>query len=211
MSSIERVSTGNPEADLILGGGFLANSINIVMGEPGTGKTLFAEQLLFRNADGQRPGLYLTTLSEPLSKVVAYLQQFEFYDENKLGTAVIYDDLGPVLAKDGPEALILRIREAIETSGPKIIVIDSFKAVHDLSSSVPRMRRLVSDLAGLLSAYDTTTFLPWRTESSSSLGRSDPRPTNASSGSASCGGAVISKAFTGFASLRLGWRCIPAW
>jgi circadian clock protein KaiC len=166
MSSIERVSTGNPEADLILGGGFLANSINIVMGEPGTGKTLFAEQLLFRNADGQRPGLYLTTLSEPLSKVVAYLQQFEFYDENKLGTAVIYDDLGPVLAKDGPEALILRIREAIETSGPKIIVIDSFKAVHDLAGSEPERRRLVSSLAGLLSAYATTTFLvgEYRTE-----------------------------------------------
>jgi circadian clock protein KaiC len=52
-----------------------------------------------------------------------------------------------------------RIREAIQTIEPCLIVIDSFKAVHDLSSSVPEMRRLVSDLAGLLSAYATTTFL----------------------------------------------------
>jgi circadian clock protein KaiC len=159
MNSVGRVSTGNPEADLILGGGFLANSINVIMGEPGTGKTLFAEQLLFRNADGGRPVLYLTTLSEPLSKVVTYLQLFDFYDETKLGTEIIYDDVGALLGKEGPGALLPRIREAIETLGPKIIVIDSFKAVHDLSTSVPRMRRLVSDLAGLLSAYDTTTFL----------------------------------------------------
>jgi circadian clock protein KaiC len=153
------VSTGNREADLILDGGFPANSINILMGEPGTGKTLFAEQLMFRNATGERPVLYLTTLSEPLSKVITYLQQFGFYDEGKLGTDVVYDDLGPALAAGGPEALLSRIQDAIETIQPKIIVIDSFKAIHDLSESVPAMRRLISDLAGLLSAYATTTFL----------------------------------------------------
>ena len=159
MNSPGRVSTGNQQADMILGGGFLANSINVIMGEPGTGKTLFAEQLLFRNATGGRPLLYLTTLSEPLSKVVTYLQLFEFYDETKLGTEIVYDDVGSLLAKEGAGALLPRLREAIETTGPKIIVIDSFKAIHDLSTSPPRMRRLVSDLAGLLSAYDTTTFL----------------------------------------------------
>jgi circadian clock protein KaiC len=144
---------------MILGGGFVSNSINVIMGEPGTGKTLFAEQLLFKNAEEGRPVLYLTTLAEPLSKVVTYLQRLAFYDESKLGTEIVYDDVGSLLAREGPGALLVRLREAIETLGPKIIVIDSFKAIHDLSASVARMRRLVSDLAGLLSAYDTTTFL----------------------------------------------------
>ena len=70
----ERMSSGNAEADYILGGGFPANSINIVMGHPGSGKTIFAEQLIFHNADADRPILYFTTLSEPLAKVVRYLQ-----------------------------------------------------------------------------------------------------------------------------------------
>jgi circadian clock protein KaiC len=155
----ERVSTGNSEADRILEGGFPVNSINVLMGEPGTGKTLFAEQLLFANAGDDRPSLYLTTLSEPLSKVVTYLQNFQFYDENKMGTAVVYEDVGALLTKEGPEALLGRVREAIETIGPKIIVIDSFKAIHDLSVSDSDRRRLVSSLAGLLGAYATTTFL----------------------------------------------------
>jgi circadian clock protein KaiC len=72
---------------------------------------------------------------------------------------VVYDDVGSALASDGPDALLGRVREAIETIGPKIIVIDSFKAVHDLAGSPPSMRRLISSLAGLLSAYATTTFL----------------------------------------------------
>jgi circadian clock protein KaiC len=32
-----RIGTGNPQADLVLGGGLPANSINIVMGQAGTG------------------------------------------------------------------------------------------------------------------------------------------------------------------------------
>ena len=155
----QRISSGNSEADRVLGGGFPSNSINILMGEPGTGKTLFAEQLLFANANGGRPVLYLTTLSEPLSKMVTYLQFLPFYDESKLGTAVVYEDIGELLASAGVSALVPRIREAITELGPSIIVIDSFKAIHDLSPSVPEMRRLISELAGLLSAYATTTFL----------------------------------------------------
>jgi circadian clock protein KaiC len=38
-------------------------------------------------------------------------------------------------------------------------VIDSFKALHDISPSMSEMRRVVHDLAGLLTAYDTTAFL----------------------------------------------------
>jgi circadian clock protein KaiC len=155
----KRVTTGNPEADRILDGGFPPNSINILMGEPGTGKTLFAEQLLFANANGDRPCLYLTTLSEPLSKVVTYLQQFRFYDEEKMGTAVLYEDIGALLIQKGPEALLTRLQEAIETIGPKVIVIDSFKAIHDLSSSEVDRRRMAASLGGLLGAYGTTTFL----------------------------------------------------
>jgi circadian clock protein KaiC len=156
---LPRVSTGNPGADEILGGGFPSNSINIIMGAPGTGKTLFAQQLALYNADPARPVLYLTTLSEPLAKVVTYLQQLPFYDEGKVGTGVRYDDLSEALVKQGITALVSRLRESIKQVSPKIIIIDSFKAVHDLSTSVADMRRFVADLAGLLTAYDTTTFL----------------------------------------------------
>jgi circadian clock protein KaiC len=157
--TVERMSVGNAEADYILGGGFPENSINIIMGHPGSGKTIFAEQLIFHNAGAERPILYFTTLSEPLAKVVRYLQGFRFFDEMKLGTQVIYEDVGPQLARDGAPALIPLLQNAIRTLSPKIIVIDSFKAVHDLAPSVAERRRMVYEMTALLTAYGTTAFL----------------------------------------------------
>jgi circadian clock protein KaiC len=156
---LPRIHTGSTQVDRILGGGFPANSINMIMGEPGTGKTLFAQQLVFHNAGDDRPILYLTTLSEPLTKVVKYLQGFTFFDETRLGSTVIYDEVGTELAEEGVEALVPKVKERIKTLGPKIIVIDSFKALHDIAPSLAAMRRVVHDLAGLLTAYDTTAFL----------------------------------------------------
>src|SRR5438105_4978577 len=102
--SFERVPTGNPHADDILGGRFPVDSTNAVMGQPGTGKTIFVEQLVSHNAADDRPILYCTTMSEPLAKVVRFLQQFPFFDESKVGTQVIYEDIGGELATGGIDA-----------------------------------------------------------------------------------------------------------
>ncbi|TFY98763.1 ATPase domain-containing protein [Ramlibacter rhizophilus] len=158
--TLDRLSTGNPELDTVLSGGFPAHSINILMGEPGSGKTILAERLMFANAqEGGRPILFFTTLSEPVDKVVRYLQQFRFYDESKLGTVIQYSSIGEQLAEQGVGALVDIIAQAITEMRPQIIVIDSFKAIHDLSTSVPQMRKMLYEVAGLLTAYETTAFL----------------------------------------------------
>ncbi|WP_225411294.1 ATPase domain-containing protein [Stigmatella hybrida] len=158
---LPRIPTGTPQLDAILGGGFPTHSINILLGEPGSGKTILAERLIFANAQSpQRPVLYLTTLSEPLEKVVRYLQQFEFYDEEKLTSgSIIYDSIAQELEAQGIAAVVPKLKEIIKTLSPSIIVIDSFKAIHDLSASVPEMRRMLYEVSGLLTAYDTTAFL----------------------------------------------------
>jgi circadian clock protein KaiC len=159
MTDHARISTGNPQADEILGGGFPANSINIVMGQPGTGKSIFAEQLVFENAGDDRPILYLTTLSEPLAKIVRHVQRFAFFDEEKVGRSVVYEDIGPQLVRGGIGALLECVAGAIATLAPKVIVIDSFKALHDITPSPSELRRALYELTGLLTAFETTVFL----------------------------------------------------
>ncbi len=154
-----RVSTGNPQADAILGGGFPANSINILMGQPGTGKSIFAEQLVFQNAGDDRPIVYFTTLSEPLAKMVGYMQRFAFFDAEKLGRSVLFEDIGPQLVEGGIRALLGCVQRVIEASAPKMIVVDSFRVLHDLSESPAELRRVLFELTGVLTAFRTTVFL----------------------------------------------------
>ncbi len=154
---MERISTGNQELDYILGGGFPRSSINIILGRPGSGKTILAEQLAFANANADRPVLYLSTLSEPLSKMVTYLQEFSFADIGLIGTGVIYESLTDDLSKE-PGALGDSMLELLKQYRPGVIVIDSFKAIADLMPDIQSWRRTVFDLAGLLTAYDATSF-----------------------------------------------------
>ena len=44
------LSTGSAALDEILGGGLPTRSVNVIAGEPGTGKTVFALQVLFHLA-----------------------------------------------------------------------------------------------------------------------------------------------------------------
>ena len=160
MTSQQRISTGNPQADEILGGGFPANSINIIMGQPGTGKSIFAEQLVFRNAGDDRPILYFTTLSEPLAKMVGYLQRFTFFDEEKLGKSVVYEDIGPQLVEGGIRRAARRACSA--PSRPRRRRSSSSTPSRRCTTSRPsplELRRILYELTGLLTAFETTVFL----------------------------------------------------
>ncbi len=66
----ERLSTGSAAFDRILGGGLPLRSVNVIAGEPGAGKTIFALQMLFHLARQGKKGLYFTTLSEPSLKLI---------------------------------------------------------------------------------------------------------------------------------------------
>src|SRR5580765_8058238 len=98
---MDRLSSGNMRLDEVLGGGLVLDAITLVVGAPGTGKTILAEQCLFANATPERPGLYLSTVSEPFDKLLRYGQSLAFFEPAAVGQSVFYDDLGGVVHHDG--------------------------------------------------------------------------------------------------------------
>jgi circadian clock protein KaiC len=72
--------------DKILARGFEEHSINLLAGEPGTGKTILAQSVIFANARPEKRALYLTTAAEPLSKVIRFAQRFSFFKSEAVGT-----------------------------------------------------------------------------------------------------------------------------
>src|SRR5204863_10195832 len=91
--SINRLPSGVGKLDAILGGGWPEYSFNLIVGEPGAGKTTLAHQFMFANATPERPALYFTVLGEPTLKMLRYQQQFTFFDMVKIGTAIHFANL----------------------------------------------------------------------------------------------------------------------
>ncbi|AKG20069.1 ATPase domain-containing protein [Calothrix sp. 336/3] len=161
MPDIRLMSTGVPNLDAVLGGGIPVYSLNILAGSPGSGKTILAQQILFNSIQHhpQTKGIYLSTLSEPSVKVVRYMQYFDFFDGAAFGEQVIYRDLGGFLYEQPLSGLAEQIVTLVHQYQAEILVIDSFKAIHDLTENLGEFRRFCYDLSVRLASARCTTFL----------------------------------------------------
>src|SRR4051794_34081356 len=153
-----RLSSGSERIDQVFGGGLLANGINLVIGRPGSGKTILCEQYVFHNATTERPALYLSTVSEPLDKMLRYGQSLDYFDNSAIGSRVIYEDLAQSLNESGLAAVLDRVTTLLRECHPGIVVIDSFKALRDYADSTGHFRRFLHDLAGRSSVLAVTSF-----------------------------------------------------
>ena len=152
-----RLQSGQPRLDGVLGGGLPENAINLVIGLPGSGKTILAEQYVFANATPEHPALYLSTVSEPFDKLIRYGQTLSFFDPNAIGQSVFYEDLGATLNEKGLSGALEKIANLIKERRPAIMVIDSFKALAAYADSGD-MRPFLHELAGRLSASPLSSF-----------------------------------------------------
>jgi len=154
----QRLRSGHEPLDTVLGGGLPANAISLIMGRPGSGKTILAQQYVFQNATPERPALYFSTVSEPLEKIIRFGQGLEFFDRAAIGTSVFYEDLGATVSQHGLTGVTDRIAAAIKERRPGLMVIDSFKALHAFAGDYADFRRFLHELAGRLSAFPAASL-----------------------------------------------------
>lgn len=154
----ELYTAGTEAVDLVLGGGIQQGAVMIFAGLPGTGKTVLAQQAVFANATPDRRALYLATYSEPMAKVVRYLQKFSFYDAEKMHSSVVYRDLGQQLRSAGIASFADVLEGYLQHEDYSIVVIDSLKALHDLNAPIQAFRLAVFDAAARFAALGVTSI-----------------------------------------------------
>jgi circadian clock protein KaiC len=161
---IEGIKASVPGLDLVLGGGLPKYSFNLIAGDPGSGKTTLAQQILFANATEEHPALYFTVLGEPTLKMLRYQREFGFFDPAKVGAAIQYINLSEeAIAKDVGRVLD-RIVAEVERVKPGFVVVDSFRTLVNRSGEFAggptmEMEHFVQRLALHLTTWEVTSFL----------------------------------------------------
>jgi circadian clock protein KaiC len=158
-ADIPRLETGLHNLDLILNGGLPKGSVTVVSGPPGSGKTTLTQQICFHNASASSRVLFFSTLSQPTAKTLQYLQQFSFFDREKLDGGVQFVDLGSLVRTKGLETVPALILQHLKEVKPAIVVIDSFKVFDDLAGSKEELRKFGYAVAVSLMAWEATALV----------------------------------------------------
>jgi circadian clock protein KaiC len=162
-ATINRLHTGVPGLDAVLGGGLPEFSFNVIAGPPGCGKTTLAHQMMFALATPERPALFFTVLGEPPLKMLRYQQQFEFFDSEKINQSIHFVNLAEDTVTGDLAKVLARIVAEVEKHGPGLVFVDSFRSVtlagQGEANRFLSLQQFVQQLGMLMTSWQATTFL----------------------------------------------------
>jgi circadian clock protein KaiC len=127
-----KITSGLKGLDTILNGGYPLASPTLLKGGPGTGKTVFSLSFVHAQME-QGNAAVVATCDESPQRLVGYMDEF-----GMSGTKYLNDDLllmrdfrpnlsETVVGEYDLSPILLRISNAIETSGAKVLVLDSLQ------------------------------------------------------------------------------------
>lgn len=148
---IERVRTGIPGFDEIVGGGIPKRNAVLLSGGPGTGKTIFAMQYLWNGLQVGEPGVYVA-LEEHSVQVRVHMRNFgwdvrQYEQEGKFAIVDAFTGGVGEAAKreryvvkdpDSVEELVDILREVIKDAKAERVVVDRAPMLYLTNPSLAR-------------------------------------------------------------------------
>jgi circadian clock protein KaiC len=167
--SQDRILSGVPGLDQVLGGGLRGGRVHVLKGAPGAGKTVLASQLCFHCASRGARVVYVTLLTELHGTLLDNLRRFSFFDPSVVGHALKYLSLTGGFQEKGLESLIQGLRAAVRQERPTLLVLDGFFPLASTGQATVPVSMFLQDLEALMSVGGTTALLtdstPARTHS----------------------------------------------
>lgn len=169
---VPTLATHVPGLDEILGGGIPLRSMTLILGKPGAGKTILAEQIAVEHARAGNRVLILTVLSEAHEQMLASLREFSFFDESLVGDRIRFLSIQTLL-HDGLAATADAIVEIVRAHRASMVVLDGFRGVAGFADAERDVRVFHYEVRTRLSLLDVTTLVTLET------GSGDERDTGA--------------------------------
>jgi len=175
----ESVPTGVPGLDELISGGFPRGRVILVLGGPGTGKTVLASQFLYNGISEHNENGILVSLDEGQNHFVAEMMKFgwdfkkaeeegkfAFIDATRLSRVAIFKE--KMLKEEASslrgkqlqiDKLIEELQYKIKLIGAKRVVLDTLASLFYRFTDPIERRTAGVDLIEALSDLETTTIV----------------------------------------------------
>ncbi len=174
MYNRERVTTGIPGLDAMLNGGFLRQSINLIEGAPGSGKSTLGMQFIYAGACHGEPGIILTFEEFPehyYRDAATFGWDLRELERQNLLKVIMSS---PEVTKADFERVDGTLQNLIDTLGVQRILIDSINHMEGLQRDPVEQRKLMYSFLNALKRHELTAILT--RESSSIFGTGTEQP-----------------------------------
>jgi circadian clock protein KaiC len=158
-SSLERLPSGVDGLDTVLGGGFFKSGVYIVQGVPGSGKTVFANQLCYRHVAAGGRAVYVTLLAESHSRMLQHIRPFSFFDESVLADGLSYISAFNNLEADGLKGLMDVLRREMRARSVSVLVLDGLVAAAEAASTDRELKKFIHEMQTSAVFHGCTVFL----------------------------------------------------
>ena len=154
-----RLPTGAAGLDRLLRGGFRAGGLYVVIGGPGTGKTILAHQLVAAEVRRGGSALYLTVLVESHQSIIAQAATLDFFDRAWVSHELYYASLYPALRRGGLEAVTTEVHRLTSERAPSLLVLDGLTALRLAGGSGLEYQAFLHALEALATLSGVTVVL----------------------------------------------------
>jgi circadian clock protein KaiC len=158
-SVLERFPSGIPGLDVVLGGGFFRAGVYILQGLPGSGKTIFANQLCYSHVAAGGSAVYMTLLAESHSRMLQHIRSLGFFDESAIPDKLSYLSAFHDLETDGLKGLVAVLRREMRARRVGVLVLDGLVAAAEAAETDRELKKFIHEVQTSAVFHGCTVFL----------------------------------------------------
>jgi circadian clock protein KaiC len=156
---LTRLPTGVPGLDTILRGGFFQGGLYLIVGEPGTGKTILTNQIAFHQVATGGRVVYVTLLVEAHGRMLAHLQPLAFFAPTAVARTLQYFSGAAVLQDQGLDALLTLLTGLVNQQQATLLVLEGFDTAQAVAPSELALKHFLQALHVAMEMRGCTTLL----------------------------------------------------